>query len=249
MSQLKGKVSLGSGDFAKTDESKLIFREDSLSPNDLKESPENLFDRLEEEDYQRLKKDIKERGIIDPLICDNSFTLLTGNNRLSIAKELKLEKIPVRILQNNLSHKEKEKLHVLDNLNRRQLTNEQKTKFISMYYKEDLEKDNRGGNRKPKDNNELTPKKENVAEKISNDLGMSKRQAERIVSKIRKQSKPTRVGFDNPKPKKATKTDPNKKVIEARLKKIDSELKPLLSKVEKLETEKAELTKQLRKIK
>jgi ParB family chromosome partitioning protein len=49
--------------------------------------------------------------------------------------------------------------------------------------------------------------------------------------------------------KKVTKTDPNKKVIEALLKKIDSELKPLLSKVEKLETEKAELTKQLRKLK
>ena len=46
-----------------------------------------------------------------------------------------------------------------------------------------------------------------------------------------------------------TKTDPNKKVIEARLKKIDSELKPLLIKVEKLETQKAELTKQLRKLK
>jgi uncharacterized protein (UPF0335 family) len=249
MSKLKGKASLGSGDFAKTDESKLIFREDSLSPNDLKESTENLFDRLEEEDYQRLKKDIKERGIIDPLICDNSFTLLTGNNRLSIAKELKLEKIPVRILQNNLSHKEKEKLHVLDNLNRRQLTYEQKIKFISMYYKEDLEKDNRGGNRKQKDKNEVTPKKENVAEKISKELGMSKRQAERITAKIRKDSKPTRVGFDNTKPKKVTKTDPNKKVIEARLKKINSELKPLLSKVEKLETEKAKLTKQLRKLK
>jgi uncharacterized protein (UPF0335 family) len=46
-----------------------------------------------------------------------------------------------------------------------------------------------------------------------------------------------------------TKTDPNKNDLQARLKKIDSELKPLLSKVEKLETEKAELTKQLRKLK
>lgn len=238
MSKLKGKSSLGSGNFAKTDESKLIFREDSLSPNDLKESPENLFDRLEEEDYQRLKKDIKERGIIDPLICDNSFTLLTGNNRLSIAKELKLEKIPVRILQNNLSHKEKEKLHVLDNLNRRQLGYEEKKNLILKYYKEDLEKDNRGGNQNKKDESsrELSL---DLSKKIEKEIGIKAGTAKRLVAEIRKESKP----------KKVTKTDPNKKVIEARIKKIESELKPLLIKVEKLETEKAELTKRLGKLK
>ena len=246
MSKLIGKASLGSGDFAKIDKKDLVFREDKLSPNDLKENPRNLFDRLEEEDYQRLKQDIKERGIIDPLICDKSFTLLTGHNRLSIAKELKLEKIPVRILQSDLNEKQKEKLLVLDNLNRRQLTYEEKKKFISMYYNEDLKKDNRGGNQSKKDESsrELSL---DLSKKIEKETGIKAGTAKRIVADIRKESKPKKV--NDSKPVKVTEKPLTKKQIEPRLKKIDSELKPLLSKVEKLETEKAELTKQLRKLK
>jgi hypothetical protein len=239
MSKLIGKASLGSGDFAKTDESKLIFREDSLSPNDLKESTENLFDRLEEEDYQRLKKDIKERGIIDPLICDNSFTLLTGNNRLSIAKELKLEKIPVRILQNNLSHKEKEKLHVLDNLNRRQLTYEEKKKFISMYYNEDLKKDNRGGNQSKKDESsrELSL---DLSKKIEKETGIKAGTAKRIVADIRKESKPKKA--NKSKPVKVTNSKQSKKKLQDRLNEVEKE-------IETLQAEKDRLEKQLARMK
>jgi hypothetical protein len=208
---------------------------EEVKPEKLKPNPNNkIFNPLSGQDYERLKNDIRERGIIDPLICDKSFTLLTGHNRLRIALELGLKEIPVRKIKSELSPKEEKKFLVLDNLLRRQLTYDEKIQFISMYYKEDLEKDNRGGNRKQKDNNELTSKKENVAEKISNDLGMSKRQAERIASDIRRKSKPTRDGFDNPKPKKMTKKHLTKDEIKLQIDKIDSQIKALNEKKKEL---------------
>jgi hypothetical protein len=211
---------------------------EEMPPVKLKPNPNNkIFDPLSGKDYERLKEDIKERGIIDPLICDKSFTLLTGHNRLRIALELGLKEIPVRKIKSELSPKEEKKFLVLDNLLRRQLTYDEKIRFISMYYKEDLEKDNRGGNRKQKDNNELTPKKENVAEKIANDLKISKRQAERIASDIRKKSKPSRVGFDNPKPKKVTKSEPSKKDLQARLIQVRKEIKTLQAEEKKLKNQ------------
>lgn len=234
MSKLKGKESLGSGSFAKIDKKDLVFREDKLSPNDLKENPRNLFDRLEEEDYQRLKQDIKERGIIDPLICDKSFTLLTGHNRLSIAKELKLEKIPVRILQSDLNEKQKEKLLVLDNLNRRQLTYEEKKKFISMYYKEDLKKDNRGGNQSKKDESsrELSL---DLSKKIEKETGIKAGTAKRIVADIRKESKPKKV--NDSKPVKVTNSKQSKKDLQARLIQVRKEIKTLQAEEKKLENQ------------
>lgn len=211
---------------------------EEMSPVKLKPNPNNkIFDPLSGKEYERLKEDIRERGIIDPLICDKSFTLLTGHNRLRIALELGLKEIPVRKIKSELSPKEEKKFLVLDNLLRRQLTYDEKIRFISMYYKEDLEKDNRGGNRKQKDNNELTPKKENVAEKIANDLKISKRQAERIASDIRKKSKPSRVGFDNPKPKKVTKSEPSKKDLQARLIQVRKEIKTLQAEEKKLKNQ------------
>jgi len=211
---------------------------EEMPPEKLKPNPNNkIFNPLSGQDYERLKEDIRERGIIDPLICDKSFTLLTGHNRLRIALELGLKEIPVRKIKSELSPKEEKKFLVLDNLLRRQLTYDEKIRFISMYYKEDLEKDNRGGNRKQKDNNELTPKKENVAEKIANDLKISKRQAERIASDIRKKSKPSRVGFDNPKPKKVTKSEPSKKDLQARLIQVRKEIKTLQAEEKKLKNQ------------
>ena len=211
---------------------------EEMPPEKLKPDPNNkIFNPLSGQDYERLKEDIRERGIIDPLICDKSFTLLTGHNRLRIALELGLKEIPVRKIKSELSPKEEKKFLVLDNLLRRQLTYDEKIRFISMYYKEDLEKDNRGGNRKQKDNNELTPKKENVAEKIANDLKISKRQAERIASDIRKKSKPSRVGFDNPKPKKVTKSEPSKKDLQARLIQVRKEIKTLQAEEKKLKNQ------------
>ena len=233
-----------------------LYDVQDINPEMLKPNPDNkIFNPLSGQDYERLKNDIRERGIIDPLIIRQDKVLLTGHNRLRIALELKLKTIPVRKVESGLKPKEEKKFLVLDNLLRRQLSPPEKESLILEFYKDEILEDNRGGDRKsPKKNDEkikgeISPliQKESLAKKIEREIGIKEDSAKKILAKKRKELLSKKA--NDRKPGKVTKTDPNKKVIEARLKKIDSELKPLLSKVEKLETEKAELTKQLRKLK
>ncbi|MDX1961141.1 MAG: ParB N-terminal domain-containing protein [Leptospiraceae bacterium] len=164
-----------------------------IDPRKLKPNPANYFDKLPEDDYIRLKEDIAKRGIIDPIIIDESNVLLTGHNRLKISLELEMDRIPVRRVLSKLNNKDKEKLLILDNLNRRQLSPEEKRKFISIVYKDIIFKDNRGGDRKTKPTNDGFEKKQNnTAKIISSEIGISKRTAERIISEI-KQSKPVEI--------------------------------------------------------
>jgi ParB-like chromosome segregation protein Spo0J len=165
------------------------FKQLYVSPNDLLINPENPYRELNKDDYERLKADIAKRGIIDPLIIDEKNTLLTGHNRLQIALELELETIPVRKLSSLLSSEEKYKIMLLDNLNRRQLTPAEKTEFIKKAYGKEINTDHRG-KVKIKPTGDGFKEKINTAEKISKETGISKRQAERIISKIKSESKP-----------------------------------------------------------
>ena len=227
-----------------------------INPEMLKPNPDNkIFNPLSGQDYERLKNDIRERGIIDPLIIRQDKVLLTGHNRLRIALELKLKTIPVRKVESGLKPKEEKKFLVLDNLLRRQLSPAEKESLILEFYKDEILEDNRGGDRKsPKKNDEkikgeISPliQKESLAKKIEREIGIKEDSAKKILAKKRKELLSKKA--NDRKPGKVTKTDPNKKVIEARLKKIDSELASLEKEKEKLKSEKAELTKQLRKLK
>lgn len=233
-----------------------LYDVQDINPELLKPNPDNkIFNPLSGKDYERLKEDIRERGIIDPLIIRQDKVLLTGHNRLRIALELKLKTIPVRKIESGLKPKDEKKFLVLDNLLRRQLSRAEKESLIHEFYKDEILEDNRGGDRKSLKKNdgkikgEISPliPKESLAKKIQRETGISEDTAKKILANKRKELLSKKANTN--KPEKVTKTDPNKKVIEARLKKIDSELKPLLIKVEKLETEKAELTKRLGKMK
>ena len=52
-------------------------------------------DRCPPAEYQSLKEEIKKEGIITPLLLRKDFILLNGYKRLKIAKEFKLEEVPV----------------------------------------------------------------------------------------------------------------------------------------------------------
>lgn len=233
-----------------------LYDVQDINPEMLKPNPDNkIFNPLSGQDYERLKNDIRERGIIDPLIIRQDKVLLTGHNRLRIALELKLKTIPVRKVESGLKPKEEKKFLVLDNLLRRQLSPPEKESLILEFYKDEILEDNRGGDRKsPKKNDEkikgeISPliQKESLAKKIEREIGIKEDSAKKILAKKRKELLSKKA--NDRKPGKVTKTDPNKKVIEARLKKIDSELASLEKEKEKLKSEKAELTKQLRKLK
>jgi ParB-like chromosome segregation protein Spo0J len=233
-----------------------LYDVQDIDPELLKPNPDNkIFNPLSGKDYELLKEDIRERGIIDPLIIRQDKVLLTGHNRLRIALELKLKTIPVRKIESGLKPKDEKKFLVLDNLLRRQLSPTEKESLIHEFYKDEILEDNRGGDRKSLKKNdgkikgEISPliPKESLAKKIQREIGISEDTAKKILAKKRKELLPKKA--NDSKPGKVTKTDPNKKVIETRLKKIDSELASLEKQKEKLKSEKAELTKHLRKLK
>ena len=213
---------------------------EDIKPEKLKPNPNNkIFDPLSGKDYERLKEDIRERGIIDPLICDKSFTLLTGHNRLRISLELGLKEIPVRKIKSGLNPEDEKKFLVLDNLLRRQLNAKQKESLILEFYGNEILEDNRGGDRKsPKKNDEkikreISPliQKESLAKKIQRETGISEDSAKKILAKKRKELLS----------KKVTKKQPTKKEIELKIIEIDF-------KIEALQEEKKELKKQIREL-
>lgn len=99
--------------------------------NEILTAPANMFIPYEDEklrldlhhgeDRERLKESIQLNGIFTPVICvkkDDKFMILSGHNRVDIAKELNLE-VPY-ILKKDLSNDQIELICIDDNLIHRQ---------------------------------------------------------------------------------------------------------------------------------
>lgn len=196
------------------------FREMNVSPKTLSVNPENPYRELPKEDYERLKEDIRKRGIIDPLITDQSDILLTGHTRLKIALELGIAAVPVRKLVSRISSEERYRIMLLDNLNRRQLALAEKIEFIKKAYGKELEKDNRGGDRKSKGSSEPSdrakPEKSNTVKKIAQETGMSESTVKRAVAEIKGKSKGSDEPSDKVKPEKKA-----PKITQKRMRELD----------------------------
>jgi ParB-like chromosome segregation protein Spo0J len=189
-----------------------LYDVQDIDPELLKPNPDNkIFNPLSGKDYELLKEDIRERGIIDPLIIRQDKVLLTGHNRLRIALELKLKTIPVRKIESGLKPKDEKKFLVLDNLLRRQLSPTEKESLIHEFYKDEILEDNRGGDRKSLKKNdgkikgEISPliPKESLAKKIQREIGISEDTAKKILAKKRKELLPKKA--NDSKPGKVTK--------------------------------------------
>jgi len=84
-----------------------------------------LLPQLTEEEFEALKADIAERGVQVPVEYDEDGNILDGHHRVKACQELGIKDWP-RIVRVGLSEEEKIE-HILSlNLNRRQLTREQK---------------------------------------------------------------------------------------------------------------------------
>jgi len=112
----------------------------------IKPSPELLelqsLMPMDPADYDRLYADIKKSMTVrDPLKCyhgaDDSYLILGGYNRWTIAKELGIKIIPVQIYTGTPA--EYRELIINDNLNRRHLTIEQKKLITREFFKIDPE--------------------------------------------------------------------------------------------------------------
>lgn len=98
--------------------------------NALRVNPLNatFFHEETPEYFENLTNDIRQRGIIVPLVAKADGTLLSGHNRLQVALGLGLQYIPVQFVEENeeckLSAEEEREFIVKDNLFRRQLSGE-----------------------------------------------------------------------------------------------------------------------------
>lgn len=107
-----------------------------VSVNMLKSNALNKQYFVEEssQTFNKLREDIRERGIIVPLIAKENGTLLAGHNRLQLAKELGYDTVPVQYVLEELTQEEEKGFLIKDNLLRRQLSNEQRINLYKTLY-------------------------------------------------------------------------------------------------------------------
>jgi hypothetical protein len=90
----------------------------------LRPNPKNeeYFIRESPAYFERLEQDIRERGIVVPLLAKEDGTLLAGHNRLIVAEKLNLKFVPVQYVKQHISEQEEQAFVIKDNLLRRQFT-------------------------------------------------------------------------------------------------------------------------------
>lgn len=155
-------------------------------PHTLKLNELNRYFQEESQEYfDDLTADIRERGIIVPLIAKKDGTLLAGHNRLKVALTLSLKTVPVQYVKEQLSNEQERQYLFKDNLLRRQLSAKDKEELIKQMYTSEISKDRRGGDRKNKiktSGEVLIP----LPERIEAETGIKAGTAMRILAKIRK---------------------------------------------------------------
>lgn len=182
-----------------------------LTPAEVKLSDENsaAFDPLSKPEYERLKADIKERGILVPLIIRslNDKTLIAGHNRLRAAQDLGLETVPVQYVETELSPAQETAFVRKDNLFRRQISAAAKESLIRKWYGAEIHKDNRGGSRGNQHTGGKSGKSsgEPLAKKIASETGITESTAKRILAKERAKASHKPLSDRTGKPQSAPK--------------------------------------------
>lgn len=167
-----------------------------VAPDKLVENPLNsMFFKEESTDYfQKLRADIEKRGIIVPLIAKRNDMLVAGHNRLRIAKELRLENVPVQYILDELPDDSEKEFIIKDNLYRRHFSS---AEWIELYRKLYPDFDNqiiqerRGGGKKwNKTEHSVLLQQEMesrlTAEKIAKDTGQNLSAVQKQLAKYKK---------------------------------------------------------------
>lgn len=94
------------------------------------ESPYQLFDTLPPQDYEALKADIEERGILVPVEYDEEGNILDGHHRVQIATEIGLTDYPT-IVRIGLTEQEKRNHVRALNILRRHLSKDDRNKIMA----------------------------------------------------------------------------------------------------------------------
>lgn len=110
-------------------------------------APYQLFPELAPDDFEALKRDIAERGVMVPVEYDEDGNVLDGHHRLRAYEELGREGIalppPPSIVREGMTEREKREHVRRLNILRRHLTQEQKRELIREQVRETPERSNR----------------------------------------------------------------------------------------------------------
>lgn len=205
-------------------------------------NPINRFFANESDEYfQQLREDIEKRGVLVPLIAKEDNVLLSGHNRLKIAQELHLAAVPVQYVLEPLNEQDERAFVFKDNLLRRQLNAQEKEKLIRNLYADELQQDNRGGDRKSKlskikSSDELLI---SLPEKVEQETGIKAGTVKRILAKLRKETSA------KPTPKKTKEKGKKTPVIFPEIRKVVLKSADPLQTLKELETYLAELHQEL----
>lgn len=105
-----------------------------VPPRLLMPNPKQVRRNFDETALQELAEDIKERGILQPLIVreneDDTYEIVCGTRRFLAARIAGLTEVPVII--RNLSDKEAKFVNLAENLQREQLTDEEERDYFLM---------------------------------------------------------------------------------------------------------------------
>jgi len=102
----------------------------------------DLLRPLTDREQTDLRKSIRKRGVVVPVIVDDGDGVIDGANRLRIAKELDLSNVPTTVLA-HLTDDERKALALSLNTDRRHLTQEEKREAVAQALKAEPEKSNR----------------------------------------------------------------------------------------------------------
>jgi len=102
----------------------------------IKRSTYQLLPEMAPEQFEALKEDIAERGVLTPIDIDEEGNILDGHNRYRAWLELKKNELPPTIVRAGLNELEKRAFARKNNILRRHLTREQVRELIEAQLKE-----------------------------------------------------------------------------------------------------------------
>lgn len=182
------------------------------TPQRLRVNPlnSNFFSEETPEYFENLRQDVKERGILVPLVARKDGTLLAGHNRLRIAQELQLSLVPVQYVLDELTEESERKFVINDNLLRRQLTGAERIALYRILYPNFDNRLNARTNGRPKttitnssEKGEDFPLSHSEHEKplnagiIARDTGQSRDTVKKQLQQFQKEQLQSRQGNDS----------------------------------------------------
>lgn len=145
-------------------------------PRTLTDSPHNEpFKALKDSEYMdRLQRDIADAGeITEPLLITPDGEIVSGHSRRDIALRLELDRVPVRIIEAELSEQDKKSRVYLANLSRFEIDKDTRLQLYAEIYPEYF---NRGETVSPQDTRGDTVSPKPRRADIAQAMGVSERQ-------------------------------------------------------------------------